>query len=298
MLEERETVITVVAKDPEEGAAASGQACLVAFYGQNIGKRFFLGHTGIIIGRSDSANIQVEQDSVSRQHAKITARGGRTWLHDLDSTNGTFVNDQAVEDYELRDGDLIRIGQTIFKYLSGSNIESKYHEEIYRLTTIDGLTQAFNKRYFLESLERELHRVARYGHPLALTMCDIDHFKRINDTHGHLAGDYVLRELSGIIADNLRREDVFARYGGEEFAIVLPEIDGPEAVQVADKLRGLIETHEFSFANEVIPVTMSFGVHATRGEAEHLEVADFIAGADAQLYEAKEKGRNRVCFSP
>ncbi len=130
-------------------------------------------------------------------------------------------------------------------------------------------------------------------------MWSIDRLKRINDTHGHLAGDYVLRELSGIIADNLRREDVFARYGGEEFAIVFPEIDGAgQAVQVADKLRGLIETHEFSFANEVIPVTMSFGVHATRGEAEHLEVADFIAGADAQLYEAKEKGRHRVCLSP
>ncbi len=194
MVEERETVITIVAKDVEERAVASGQACLVAFYGGNIGKRFFLAHAEIIIGRSDSANIQVDQDSVSRQHAKITARSGRTWLHDLDSTNGTFVNDQAVADYELQDGDLIRIGQTIFKYLSGSNIESKYHEEIYRLTTIDGLTQAFNRRYLLESLERELHRVARYGHQLALTMCDIDHFKRINDTHGHLAGVYVLRE--------------------------------------------------------------------------------------------------------
>ncbi len=296
MAKERETVITVVTKGLADRAGAAGQACLVVFYGQNIGKRYFIEHTEIIIGRSDSANIQVEQDSVSRQHAKITTREGRTWLYDLDSTNGTFVNDKGIEDAELRDGDLLRIGQTIFKYLSGSNIESKYHEEIYRLTTIDGLTQAFNKRYFLESLERELNRAVRYGRQLALTMCDIDHFKRINDTHGHLAGDYVLRELSGIIAGNLRREDIFARYGGEEFSIVLPEIDGPGAAGVAEKLRGLISAHVFSFANEIIPVTMSFGVRATTGDEDRADVAGFIAAADAKLYEAKERGRNRVCF--
>lgn len=298
MVEESETVITVVANDLEERTALSGQACLVAFYGRNIGKRYFLERPEIIIGRSDSANIQVEQDSVSRQHAKITTHAGRTWLCDLDSTNGSFVNDKAVDDCELCDGDLIRMGQTIFKFLTGSNIESRYHEEVYRLTTIDGLTQAFNKRFFLEALERELHRVVRYGHQSALTMCDIDHFKDINDTHGHLAGDHVLRELCRIIADNLRREDVFARYGGEEFAIILPEIDGPHAVQVAEKLRGLVEAHAFSYANEIIPVTMSFGVHAASGEEEHVDVTGFIADADAKLYQAKVNGRNRVWFSP
>jgi diguanylate cyclase (GGDEF)-like protein len=295
MAKERETVITVVTKGLNDRAAPAGQACLVVFYGQNLGKRYFVEHEEIIIGRSDSANIQVEQESVSRQHAKIATQDGRPRVVDLNSTNGTFVNDQPIEDAELRDGDLIRVGQTIFKYLSGSNIESKYHEEIYRLTTIDGLTQAFNKRYFLETLERELNRALRYGRQLSLLMFDIDHFKKINDTHGHLAGDYVLRELGGLIAHNLRREDIFARYGGEEFAIILPEIETQGALLVAEKLRKLIEKHDFNFANEAIPVTMSFGIRGTTGEDEALTVARFIAEADAKLYEAKQKGRNRVC---
>ncbi len=295
MAKERETVITVVTKGLSDRSAPVGQACLVVFYGQNLGKRYFLEHEESVIGRSDSANIQVEQESVSRQHAKILTVEGQSRVVDLNSTNGTFINDRQVDNAELRDGDLIRVGQTIFKYLSGSNIESKYHEEIYRLTTIDGLTQAFNKRYLLETLERELNRALRYGRQLALVMFDIDHFKKINDTHGHLAGDYVLRELGGLISHNLRREDIFARYGGEEFSLILPEIDLPGAVQVAEKLRRMIEKHAFSFANEVIPVTMSFGVRGTAGDEEGLTVARLIAEADAKLYEAKQRGRNRVC---
>ncbi|MBI5509214.1 MAG: GGDEF domain-containing protein [Deltaproteobacteria bacterium] len=295
MAKERETVITVVTKGLDERAAPAGQACMVVFYGQNLGKRYFLEHSEQIIGRSDSVNIQVEQDSVSRQHAKIVSKEGRWVLIDLDSTNGSFVNDQQVTQTDLRDGDMVRVGQTIFKYLSGSNIESKYHEEIYRLTTMDGLTQAFNKRYFIETIERELNRAIRYGRMLSLIMFDIDHFKKINDTHGHLAGDYVLRELAGIVSHSLRREDVFARYGGEEFAIILPEIDKEGAVHVAEKLRGAVADHVFSFANENIPVTISLGVRNTMGDEPKLDTTKFVADADAKLYEAKQTGRNRVC---
>jgi len=296
MAKERETVITVVTKGLDERSAPPGEACLVVFYGQNIGKRYPLEHTEQVLGRSDSVNIQVEQDSVSRQHAKIVEKNNHHMLVDLGSTNGTFVNDTQITQCELRDGDLVRVGQTIFKYLSGTNIEAKYHEEIYRLTTIDGLTQAFNKRYFLETLERELNRATRYGRMLSLIMFDIDHFKVINDTHGHLAGDYVLRELAGIIAHNLRREDVFSRYGGEEFAIILPEIDADGAGLVAEKQRKLIASHTFSFANENIPVTISLGVRNTLGHEDGLDVTRFIAEADAMLYKAKQTGRNRVCY--
>jgi len=188
--------------------------CLVVFYGHDIGKRFTLDKSESIIGRSASAHVQVDQDSVSRNHARIETEGGRSTISDLGSTNGSFVNDDRIDTTDLRDGDMIRIGQTIFKYLSGGNLESKYHEEIYRLTTIDGLTRAFNKRYFLETLGSEVKRSLRYGRVLSLVLFDIDHFKIINDTHGHLAGDHILRELSTLIANNLRGEDVFARYGG------------------------------------------------------------------------------------
>ncbi len=296
MARERETVVTVVTQGLGERVRPSGQACLVVFYGANIGRRYFLDKPEQIIGRSESANIQVDQDSISRQHCKIVNSGGRFTLFDMGSTNGTFVNDDPAEERELRDGDVIRLGQTIFKYLSGSNIESKFHEEIYRLTTIDGLTQAYNKRYFQETLERELNRAMRYGRAMSLVMFDIDHFKQINDTHGHLAGDYVLRELAHIVSQNIRREDVFARYGGEEFALVLPEVEGEGAAQVCEKLRSKIEEKHFVFAQKRIKVTVSLGIRTTGRNEQDITGTEFIAQADAKLYEAKQTGRNRVCM--
>lgn len=295
MARERETVVTVVTRGLDERSASAGQACLVVFYGQNIGRRYFLDKNEQIIGRSDSANIQVDQESVSRQHCRVLDISGHNRLIDLGSTNGTFVNDRQVTECDLRDGDLIRVGQTIFKYLSGSNIESKYHEEIYRLTTIDGLTQAYNRRYFMETIERELNRALRYGRLLSLVMFDIDRFKRINDTYGHLAGDYVLREIAGIVSQNIRREDVFCRYGGEEFSLILPEIDRESAYQVCEKLRQKVEQHPFVFANENIPVTISLGIRTTADGDQGSNVTQFIADADARLFDAKQQGRNRTC---
>lgn len=294
MAQTHETVVTKV--DLEEGKAKElgGDGCLVVFYGQNIGRRHFLNKPEIIIGRSDSASIQVDQDSVSRHHVKITTDTQKktSRISDLGSTNGTYVNNIRINDSDLRDGDIIRVGQTIFKYLSGSNIETKYHEEIYRLTTIDGLTETYNKRFFLDALERELNRSQRYDRQLALALFDIDHFKSVNDRFGHLAGDYVLRELSGLIAQNVRRQDILARYGGEEFAIILPEIDKESAASVCEKLRELTEKHVFSYNGADIPVTISLGIQPFDQSFEGVE--EFIARADAKLYAAKQAGRNRV----
>ena len=295
MARNTETVVTKVTQAVGDQVAPGGDGCLVVFYGQNLGRRYFLNKPEQIMGRSDSANIQVDQDSVSRQHAKVVTVDGRSWIYDLGSTNGTFVNDYRVGDMELRDGDLVRVGQTIFKYLSGSNIENKYHEEIYRLTTIDGLTEAFNKRYFMDTLERELNRAQRYDRGLSLVLFDIDHFKKINDTYGHLAGDYVLRELASLVNQNIRRQDVFARYGGEEFAIILPEIDTQGSVLVCEKLRHIVEQHHFQFGDDVIPVTISLGIHTYEATKQKVGTEAFISEADSRLYAAKQGGRNRVC---
>ncbi|RYF08252.1 MAG: GGDEF domain-containing protein, partial [Deltaproteobacteria bacterium] len=245
--------------------------------------------------RSDTASIQVDQDSVSRQHARLVTQEYKSWVEDMGSTNGTFVNNVRVERTELRDGDLLRVGQTIFKYLTGSNIENKYHEEIYRLSTIDGLTETYNKRYFLGTLERELDRAFRYGRGLSLAMFDIDRFKRINDTYGHLAGDHVLRELATLVGQNIRRQDILARYGGEEFALVLPEIDTAGSVMVCEKLRVLTEAHPFKFGDIKISVTISCGIYTYDMGLGAIGSEPFIAEADAKLYAAKEGGRNRVC---
>src|SRR5262249_25540926 len=146
----------------------------------------------------------------SRNHARISfdRQRGCYMIQDLGSTNGTYVNDKPVSTAPLADGDQIHIGRTILKFMSGQNIEVHYHEELYRLMTVDALTQAFNRRYFDEALEREFNRARRSGQSLSLILFDIDHFKRINDTWGHLAGDSLLRQISVALRPRFRSEDV------------------------------------------------------------------------------------------
>lgn len=284
------TVVTAISKISDRPAAK--EACLVVIYGLELGKKFNLTRPQMIIGRSSKADVQIDQEAVSRNHCKILNTGNAVLLRDMGSTNGTYVNDEMIDEYVLRDGDFIKVGRCIFKFLSGSNIENAYHEEIYRLTTVDGLTQIFNRRYFVETLEREIGRALRYRRELSLIMFDVDRFKLVNDTHGHLAGDYVLKHLASVIRARIRREDVLARYGGEEFGIVLPEIDHYNAMQFAEKVRRLIEQADFRFEDVLIPVTVSVGVACLRGEVE--DVLEFVKAADDNLFAAKEAGRNRV----
>ncbi len=284
------TVVTVISRISDRPAGK--EACLVVIYGLDLGKKYNVDRPSIVIGRSSKADIQIDQESVSRNHCKLINTGKSIMLRDLGSTNGTYVNDELVDEYVLRDGDLIKIGRCIFKFLSGNNIENAYHEEIYRLTTIDGLTQVYNKRYFIETLEREIGRAHRYRRELSLIMFDIDHFKKINDTYGHLAGDHVLKQLASVIKARIRREDIMSRYGGEEFAIILPEIDNYNAVQFAEKIRGIVEKAVFRFEDTDIPVTISIGCASMTTELQ--EPHEFVRVADGHLYTAKSQGRNRV----
>jgi two-component system, cell cycle response regulator len=285
------TVVTSISRISERPSGK--EACLVLIYGAELGKKYNLNAPSLVIGRSSKCDIQIDQESISRNHTKIVNTGKSILIRDLGSTNGTYVNDEPIDEYVMRDGDLIKIGRTIFKFLTGGNIENAYHEEIYRLTTIDGLTQIFNKRYFLETIEREIARSQRYRRELSLVMFDIDHFKKVNDSFGHLAGDYVLKHLAQTVKTRIRREDCFARYGGEEFSIVLPEIDGANAKTLAEKIRQLVEATDFRFENTSMPVTISMGV-ATM-DADSTDPQALVKRADERLYEAKSSGRNRVC---
>ncbi len=285
------TVVTVISKISER--PVNRDAALVVIHGLDLGRKYDLVKTNTIVGRSSKATIQIDQESVSRQHAKFNNDNGRVSVEDLGSTNGTYVNDEQVGGvFALRNGDLLKIGRTIFKFIAGGNIEAAYHDEIYRLTTVDGLTQVFNRRYFEDTLERELSRCARYGRSLSLIMVDIDHFKAVNDTHGHLAGDHVLKSVASAIKTRIRREDILSRYGGEEFALLLPEVDLKGAIALAEKIRKLMEKSKFEFDKQLIPVTLSAGVATLSAELN--ESADLIKAADTLLYEAKDSGRNCV----
>ena len=294
--DEKTRVTQVIQGKLDDEPAETGNDCLVVIYTKEsnlLGKRFVLEGPRVRVGRGADNQIVLEGDSVSRQHAHFERRGNHWYVVDDGSTNGTYVNEkQIVREAVLRTNDRTKIGPTILKYLSGADAEAKYHEEIYRMTIVDGLTQIHNKRYLFDSLEREIIRARRHDRPLSLLMFDIDFFKRINDHFGHLAGDYVLRELAEAVMSRIRRDEVFARYGGEEFVIVLPETTMEGARALAEDLRVKVAEHSFVFQGEKIPVTVSIGCALVR---ENDTATELIQRADEKLYEAKRSGRNRVC---
>jgi two-component system, cell cycle response regulator len=281
---------------PAEKKPPSGDACLVNLHppGPDIGRRIPLLNPQYIVGRDSEAGFVVSRSSVSRQHARIYVDDdGAWWVEDLGSTNGTFVNESRIKNQQLADSDQVRFGDAIYKFLSGSNIESAYHEAIHNMAIQDGMTGIHNKRYFTEFLEREIAVASRHGHPLTLVMFDVDHFKKINDSAGHLAGDAVLKDLAGRIKPRIRREDLFARYGGEEFACVLPSTALPGGIVFGEHLRTIIEERPCVFENQHISFTISVGVTTMHRETG-VDSGALIKRADENLYAAKRGGRNRV----
>ena len=287
---ERVTAIDMVSFN--QVSASADRACLVVIYGPELGKRAPLGQATFEIGRSSRSDLPIDQESISRHHARISFDSQRHVIEDLGSTNGTFVNDVNVKRQPLKDGDQVKLGRSILKYMSGDNIEANYHEEIYRLMTMDALTQTHNRRYFNEALEREYNRSLRYRRALSLILFDIDHFKKINDTYGHVAGDSVLRQLAMVVKPRLRQQDCLARVGGEEFAVLLPEVEGQGARVAADKVRAIVESARFLVDNKEFGCTVSIGVIAF--DARITSPQMLYEMADKNLYAAKNGGRNRV----
>ena len=275
---------------------ASRSACLVHIYptGPTMGTRYPIAEQPIVIGRAGDCEIRIHDHSVSRRHARIQPGADGYYAVDLQSTNGTYINDIPASMYKLKDGDYLRVGNCIYRFLMGGNVETEYHEEIYRLTIIDGLTEIHNKRYLMEFLDRELARSSRHNRPLSLIMLDIDRFKTINDQFGHLGGDFALRELAIRIKGNIRKEELFARYGGEEFAAVLPETPLDGALIVADRMLKVVSQTPFLFEDNTFQVTISAGVVTTQGETSITPI-ELIRRSDEKLYNAKNAGRNRVC---
>jgi len=284
------TVVTVVGQASRK--VDLRDACLIVIYGDDLGRRIPLTDRPLSIGRSSRCDIQFDQESVSRTHCRLSRRSDHFVIQDLGSTNGTYINDELCDEINLRDGDQIKVGRTILKFITSGNIEGQYHEEIYRLMTIDGLTELHNKRYFHEVMEREASRARRYSRTFSLILFDIDHFKKVNDNNGHLAGDAILRQLGGLVLEHIRRDDIAARIGGEEFGIILPEIGQAGGVEFAEKIRKVVEAHIFDFEQTQMRITVSVGV--AQWDRGFDEPDDLVKQADAKLYEAKNGGRNRV----
>ena len=269
--------------------------CLVLIYAHDAdvqGRRFRLRQGPLRIGRLDDNHVVLGDDSVSRRHARIEGREDGWYVMDVGSANGTLPNDaDLVGHAKLKNGDRIKVGKNIIKYLSGDDVETAYLEEIFQLTITDALTQVSNRRCFDETLDAEFSRARRYERPLSLLLVDVDHFKAVNDRYGHLAGDHVLRALSQLVADRFP-EDTVARYGGEELGVILPETGLGRACVLAEQLRHAVSEASFTFRGDRLTLTASIGCAAIEpGDEGPL---DLLARADAMVYRAKREGRNRV----
>ena len=272
--------------------AGQQQALLLVLSGPRLGNRAVLNDSPLEIGRGSGCGLVLDADSVSRKHAKIEPVEGGYRLSDLGSTNGTYVNGLRLKDHVLRDGDRVQIGKALLKYLAGGNIESAYHEEVQRLMSYDALTGVHNKRHFEEQLRVTL-AAAQTG-PVSLLVLDIDHFKKVNDTHGHMAGDAVLCATANCVRASVPVEYLFARVGGEEFAVLCPNTALAQAKTCAERIRAAIAENLPTFEGKNLPVTASLGVAEFKAGSDE-EPEALYGRADEKLYQAKDSGRNRVC---
>lgn len=287
---EQETLNKELAKAKEQ------DACLIIIRGTPQGHRFFLTAMEMTIGRDPTADITLSDPSVSRKHAKIIKKDGKVYLKDNESQNGTFVNDVRVpkgQETRLEKEDMIKLGSSILKYLPAGELEILFLGNLENAAYTDALTKTYNKGYLTQALEAEFKRARALHTDLALIMFDIDHFKKVNDTYGHDAGDFILKEFADLIRKNfLNPKDIFARYGGEEFVLVLGNSAIQEAMDRAEKIRASIESNAFVYEGKRIPITGSMGVAELRADVP-TPIA-LLRVADQALYVAKNSGRNRV----
>ena len=276
-------------------APARQTACLIVISGKAVGKMFKLALGEMVIGRSQDCQIQLEDDGVSRRHAKVQfSAEGSIRLVDLDSTNGTWCEGKRVASHLLSDGEKVQIGNsTILKFSYQDDLDEAFQRQLYESATRDGLTKLYNKKFFSERMRAEFSYAVRHQTPLTLVMMDIDFFKKVNDTYGHLAGDFVLQRLSQVLLEALRSEDIVARYGGEEFGLILRECPAEHGFLLAERIRRRVEATAFEFNGKRIPVTLSLGCATLLGDGYQLPEA-LLSAADENLYRAKRAGRNRV----
>tara|TARA_Y100000590_G_scaffold466107_1_gene640424 strand:+ start:6734 stop:7657 length:924 start_codon:yes stop_codon:yes gene_type:complete len=278
-------------------AAKEHGACFIVIRGARQGHRFIIDQHEMTLGRDPSAEISIDDPSISRKHARITKTGENEYsIMDTGSSNGTVVNGKTLEKNQpviLQKEDMVKIGSSILKFLPAGEIEILFYGKMEDAAHTDALTRIYNKGYLIEALDAEFKRAKALHQDFALLFFDIDHFKKINDTHGHDAGDYILKEFTRIIATkHLEEKEVFGRYGGEEFIILSPGKNNEQAEKLGEDIRATIEAHPFIYEGTRIQVTASIGICNIDSSIETSQT--LLKKADAALYESKENGRNQV----
>jgi two-component system cell cycle response regulator len=250
----------------------------------------------VTFGRSEGVTFRFDDASVSGTHARLAHVANSYVLMDAGSTNGTYVNDARVSSpATLTDGDRVQLGSgTFLRFSLVSDDEERALRKMYDAALRDGLTGVFNRKHLEERLDAEIAYALRHKTELSFVILDVDHFKRVNDTYGHPAGDAVLKAVAQVLIAGVRTEDVLGRYGGEEFVVVARGIALEGACLLADRLRATLCATPLRLGETVFTVSASAGVSSLACCQGKLDKATLLAIADARLYKAKQGGRNRV----
>ncbi len=286
-------------QDLDDPLVAEKRPCMIMIKGDFIGQVYELSNDVTIVGRSDDADLVVSDISISRKHAMVVNRFDGFRISDLGSTNGCWVNrGKVTEPTKLNEGDKITLGEVVFKFSYQDDDDTQYHLMLRNMAVKDGLTRIYNKRYFNEVLDKEYDYNRRNCVGLAVIMFDIDRFKEVNDTWGHPAGDFILKQLAQLIEREARGYDVFARYGGEEFVFLLRGAPLEAAISLAERVRSQVEDHVFHYDDLDLKVTVSLGVTWWGGDDSVIKPEELVEAADRRLYEAKRDGRNCIRHDP
>src|SRR6266571_4646770 len=260
----------------------------------------------VTIGRALDADVRVNDTRASRLHARITtecneATGEKHFrLSDLGSTNGTLLNGRPVDEAYLQDGDKFEVGDQLIRFEMLDEIDREFQKQIHRLLVHDDLTGLLTSKSFFSELRRESARAAAESMPFCVLMMDLDYFKKVNDSYGHLVGSETLEEVGAVIRKSLRAGDVAARFGGEEFAAFLLDADYAQGLVAAERVRAEIEKYEFpavrrdsGMPRKTHHIKISIGIASFPDDAR--DPIQLVEMADSALYRAKRSGRNRVC---
>jgi diguanylate cyclase (GGDEF)-like protein len=281
-------------RGPSVPPVARRQAALLRMDSSDAGALHPLDQLPCRIGRHPTCEVRIVDNDVSRLHAQLVPDGEGHAIEDLGAQNGVFVQGRRVSRCRLQDGDWIQLGPRVqLRYSVTDQSERQLLERLYESSSRDPLTGAHTRQYFASHLSSEISFAARHESPVSLMLIDIDHFKRVNDTYGHAAGDAVLRQVSKAMLQRLRAPELLARYGGEEFAVCVRGADVRSCTRIAERLRQTVAALPVLYDKQTIPVTVSIGCAslscASRGSADEL----FLV-ADRRLYSAKRGGRNQV----
>jgi two-component system, cell cycle response regulator len=277
---------------------------LVFLSGELIAVPIPLEREEVILGRALGADVRINDYKASRRHAKVAkVQNERTGtldfvLTDFGSRNGTFLNGERVSEVVLQNGDKITIGDHILRFDLLDEIDREYQRQIHRLISHDDLTGLLSSRSFFSELRREAARAKSEDMPFCVLMMDLDHFKNVNDTYGHLTGSKTIEEVGESIMNCVRSGDAAARFGGEEFAAFLLDAEIGQALIAAERIREAIENRKFSVIRQGRPssthqITVSIGISTFPDDS--LDPIELVEMADSALYRAKREGRNRVC---